>query len=93
MPVAFQVIIGKLFLRPAQTCCCTCAHLFRPLQLKSCFPPIISGMPRQTKAPGTSYSALILIDYSDIPYITVTVALVLCSRTAVVRPPRVPVPE
>ena len=30
----------------------------RTLQLKSCFPPIISGMPRQTKAPGTSYSAL-----------------------------------
>lgn len=44
-------------------------------------------------APVITYSALILNDYSDIPYITVTVALVLCSRTAVVRPPIVPVPE
>ena len=44
-------------------------------------------------APVITYSALILKDHSAIPYITVTVALVLCSRTAVVRPPIVPVPE
>ena len=53
----FPVVIG-VCLRPSQTCESTREYLFRTLQLKSCFPPIISGMPRQTKAPGTSYSAL-----------------------------------
>ena len=60
MPVAFQVIIGKLFLRPPQTCFRTCGYLFTTgiRKMESCLPPIIDFRLRDAQTCGCTRNFL-----------------------------------